>query len=889
MKFSPKNMFSYFSSKKKSDKPLNNLATSNIIFSAATTEVNKLLSSFNSSIDGISDDEAGLRLVKYGTNQVIQTKKSSWFALFIGVINPLNILLLALAIISFFIGDFKAAILITVMVLLSTILTFFQEYRSNKAVEKLRLMVRTTATVIRKNVIEKSEDEESFFPLVNVEKREIEISNLVPGDVIHLSAGDIIPADVRIISAKDLFINQSSITGESLPVEKTYLEEKKSNKSSFDLDNICHMGSNCVSGTATAIVLLTGKNTVFGRIASKITTKKSKTNFDIGIKRYTWLMIRFMVIMVPIVFLLNGFGKGDWFSAFLFAVAVAVGLTPEILPMITTINLARGAIAMSRSKVIVKRLSSIQNFGAMDVLCSDKTGTITQDRVVLEKYVNLNGQESDEVLSYAYLNSFYQTGLKNLLDRAILDHEEQNHDNSLDKKYHKLDEIPFDFNRRRMSVVLEDKNKKHLLICKGATEELLNISNKALIDGNIVDLSSEQRVRLTALADNFSKDGFRVIAVAIKEFNNDKNEYSISDEQKLILVGFMAFLDPAKESAAQAISLLKEHGVSFKILTGDAMAVTKKICNDAGLDIKNTILGNDLDNLDDKELEKVVKDITIFAKLSPFHKERIVKSLQKIGCVVGFLGDGINDAAALKVADVGISVDSAVDIAKESADIILLEKSLLVLEKGVIKGRTVFGNIIKYIKMSSSSNFGNMFSIVGASYFLPFLPMLPIQILTNNLLYDFSQTSIATDNVDEEYLEKPRKWDMKEISRFMFTFGPISSIFDCVIFFILLFVFGALSNPALFQTGWFVYSLVSQTAIIHIIRTTKIPFVQSNASKTMITASVATILIAIYLPFSPLADSLGLAELPAGYFGLLLLTITCYAILVQMIKSRYWK
>lgn len=877
---------------KKAGKPNGNSPES-IILSAAYSETHKLLSSFNSSIDGISDDEALLRQEKYGANQVLQIKKESIFALLLKSINPLNVLLLTLALVSFFIGDLKAAIVITVMVLLSVILTSFQEYRSNKAIKKLRLMVRTTATVIRKNEIENSEDEEQFSPLTTVEKREIEIEQLVPGDVIQLAAGDIIPADVRLIFAKDLFVNQSSLTGESLPVEKSSNIEDKKTTNSLELSNICHMGSNVVSGTAFALVLLTGKNTFFGRIASKITTKKSKTNFDLGIRQYTWLMIRFMLIMVPLVFLLNGFGKGDWFSAFLFAVAVAVGLTPEVLPMIVTINLARGAISMSRNKVIVKQLSSIQNFGAMDVLCSDKTGTLTQDKVILEKYVNLKGEESALVLGYAYLNSFYQTGLKNLLDRAILDHGDQNYDALLDRKYQKIDEIPFDFNRRRMSVVLENDKKQHLIICKGAVEEILNISSTALINNEVVDLNDEERARLSILANNFSEEGFRVIAVAKKEIANEiedgKAQYAVSDEQGLTLIGFMAFLDPPKETTAEAIALLNKHGVSVKILTGDAMAVTKKICKDVGINIQNVMLGTDLDQISDKELEAIAKDTTIFAKLSPLHKERIVKALQNSGFVVGFLGDGINDAAALRAADVGISVDSAVDVAKESADIVLLEKSLLVLEKGIIKGRTVFGNIIKYVKMGSSSNFGNMFSVMGASCFLPFLPMLPIQILTNNLLYDFSQASVATDNVDEEYLDKPRKWDMAEIKKFMFILGPISSIFDYVMFAILIFAFGAWHNPALFQTGWFVHSLVSQTIIIHIIRTNKIPFLQSRASWAMIIASLVIIFIGLYLPFSPLADSLGLVQLPAKYFGFLGIVIISYAVLVQLVKIKFFK
>lgn len=870
----------------------NNLSTkytNNLLLSSSNSAIDSLLSSFNSSIDGIFEEEALERLEKYGSNQITQTKNNSILPLAAKSINPLNVLLVILAIISFFIGDSKASIVIGIMVFLSTTLSVFQEYRCAKAISKLRLMVNTTATVVRKNEVESEDDSEYIMPITSVEKKEIDINHLVPGDIIHLAAGDIIPADIRLLSSKDLFINQSSLTGESLPIEKVHNITNQKTKNPFALENICFMGSNVVSGTATALVLLTGKNTFFGKLAGKISSKKPKTNFDVGIKAFTWLMIRFMLVMVPIVFLLNGLGKGDWFEAFLFAVAIAVGLTPEVLPMIVTVNLARGAISMSRNKVIVKYLSSIQNFGAMDVLCSDKTGTLTQDKVILEKYVNLEGQESDEVFNYAYLNSFYQSGLNNLMDRAILQHGNKNNDLLLKKKYKKIDEIPFDFSRRRMSVVLENNNKEHILICKGALEEMLSISNQGLVNGKRVDLDSQKKKDLSKMANDLGEDGFRVIAVAYKEVPKDSNHYSVNDEGNMTLIGFMAFLDPPKESALEAISLLNKHGVEMKILTGDALPVTRKICSEVGIEVKHTIIGSDIEELSDKDLEKIVKQTTIFAKLSPFHKERIVKALQNQGCVVGFLGDGINDAAALKASDVGISVDGAVDIAKESADIVLLEKSLLVLEKGILKGRTVFGNIIKYVKMGSSSNFGNMFSIMGASLFLPFLPMLPIQILTNNLLYDLSQASLAADEVDEEYLEKPRKWDMKEITKFMFIMGPISSIFDYLIFFILIYVFGAFTKPELFQTGWFIYSLISQVLIIHIIRTNKIPFLQSKATLPVFITSILIVCLGVYLPFSPIAHGLNLVELPPLFFGLITIVVSAYMVFAQIVKSRIYK
>lgn len=876
-----------FNKNKNSQEDTNSKQAVELLLSSSACETEKLLSSFKTSIYGLSPGEVEERLETYGSNVVAEKKAvNPVLELLSKFANPLNILLLALAGLSFFVGDIKAAIVISIMVLLSVVLTFLQEHRSNKALETLRSMVSNTATVIRKIETEDEEDGQ-FFPFASADKQEVRIENLVPGDIIHLSAGDIIPADIRLISSKDLFINQSSLTGESLPVEKSSntLEHKIGNP--LDLANICYMGSNCVSGTATALVLLTGKDTFFGRLSSKIADKKIQTSFDKGINRFTWLMIRFMGVMVPVVFLINGFSKGNWFDAFLFAMAVAVGLTPEILPMIVTINLARGAISMSRNKVIVKRLSSIQNFGAMDILCCDKTGTLTRDKVILEKYVDLMGEENSEVLHYAYLNSFYQTGLKNLLDRAILEHGNQNHNLLLDKKYKKLDEIPFDFNRRRMSVILEEDHNKHIVICKGATEEMLSISNKGLINGHIVDLDDNHRRNLNELVQSFSEDGFRVIAVAYKEMAVRAGEYSVKDEDNMTMIGFMAFLDPPKDTAAEAIALLSKHGVAVKVLTGDGHLVTKKICKEVGLAIDKIVVGSEIDNMNDADLALIAEQTTIFAKLSPSNKERIVRALQNNGHVVGFLGDGINDAPALKVADVGISVDSAVDVAKESADIVLLEKSLLVLEKGIIKGRTVFGNITKYIKMSASSNFGNMFSVLGASYFLPFLPMLPIQILTNNLLYDFSQTAIATDSVDEEYLEKPRGWNIKDIARFMIFMGPISSIFDYVTYFIMLYIFGAWKNPALFQTGWFVESLISQTLIIHIIRTNKIPFIQSRASLTMTITSLVIVVCGIYLPFSMLAESLGLVKLPLSYFGFLLVIMLCYMTLAQIVKNKF--
>jgi Mg2+-importing ATPase len=851
----------------------NGIGISKQLIDSAHKEITAVFEQLNTSPDGLAAEEVETRLDTYGPNEVAREKRITWYMRLWGNLkNPLVILLVVLGIISYLTEDIRAAIMIFIMVVLGVVLRYFQEQRADKAAQELKAMVSTTATVVRGGA-----------------HQEISLRDLVPGDIVHLSAGDMVPADVRVFNAKDLFLNQATLTGESMPVEKTSSLPAESVNNALEMPNICFMGSNIESGTGTAVVIQTGSRTYFGSLASSITGQRVLTSFDKGINQFTLLMISFILIMVPLVFLFNGLSKHNWLEAFLFALAVAVGLTPEMLPMIVTVNLSKGAISMSRKKVIVKRLNAIQNFGAMDVLCTDKTGTITQGKIVLEKHLDVRGNDSDRVLHYGYLNSYYQTGLKNLMDEAILDHESLNDELLVDENYRKIDEIPFDFQRRRMSVIVEDDQNHHLLICKGAVEEIMGLSTRVEVKGEVLDTLPEYDAKRRRMIHDLNAEGFRVIAIAYKLMpgENDEPHYNVQDESDLTLMGFLAFLDPPKASAHEALEKLHSHSVDVKILTGDNDIVTASICKQVGLPVENMLLGTAIEEMDDKQLAEAVTAATVFAKLSPVDKERIIHALQSKGHVVGFMGDGINDAPALKAADVGISVDSAVDIAKESSDIILLENNLLVLEQGVMEGRRVFGNITKYIKMAASSNFGNMFSVLGGSLFLPFVPMLPIQVLTNNLLYDFSQTSIPTDEVDPEWLEKPRKWAIGELRRFILFIGPISSIFDYLTFFIMLWIFKTWANPDLFHTGWFVESLFTQTLIIHVIRTNKIPFIQSRASKALIFTSLAIVAVGAWLPYSPLAGALGFVPLPPLYWLLLLGMLLCYVLLTQVVKTWF--
>jgi Mg2+-importing ATPase len=818
---------------------------------------------------GLSETEAQRRREAHGPNAVVVEAGYRRLRLLgKAVLNPLVVLLLVLAAVSFLTGDNRAGVVMLIMVLLGVVLRFVQEARADAAAAKLKAMIRVTATVVR-----------------DVQAREVPLADLVPGDVVHLSAGDMIPADLRLVSCKDLHIIQASLTGESFPVEKAHTPEATVGRSPLELKNVCFLGTSVETGTAQAVVVCTGRETYLGSLAGAIVQPPPATSFDRGVSRFTWLMIHFIVVMVPLVFIINGLTKHDWNEAFFFAVAVAVGLTPEMLPMIVTVCLSRGAMAMSGKRVIVKRLNSIQNLGAMDVLCTDKTGTLTMDRIILERHCNVALEESEDVLALAYLNSHFQTGLKNVMDRAILDYEHL-HEQLKVHQCAKVDEIPFDFARKVMSVVVRLPDGTHQLICKGAPEEVFRRCGGFALDGErclmehvIIDDLREEYLDLSA-------DGFRVLALACKDVE-PKAAYSKEDEFDLTLQGYVAFLDPPKDSAWTALLALHEHGVAVKVLTGDNELVSCKICREVGIDTDQILLGSQVESMSDVALAEAVEKTVLFARVSPVHKRRIIKALQDRGHVVGFLGDGINDAPALRAADVGISVDTAVDIAKESADAILLEKSLMVLDAGVMEGRKVFVNILKYIRMGASSNFGNMFSVLGASVFLPFVPMAPIQILTNNLLYDFSQVPIPTDAVDPEQIERPCPWSMGQIARFILLIGPCSSVFDYTTYLMMLYVFGCWdpANAPLFQTGWFVESLLTQTLIIHIIRTNRIPFLQNRASWPLILTTVLVMLAGMWLPYSALGPALGFTHLPPLYWPLLLATLLGYVVLTQVVKN----
>jgi magnesium-transporting ATPase (P-type) len=959
---------------------------------AARAESAEALRLLGTSLEGLSECVAAERLEQFGPNEVSKEKHNAWSQrLWHSVRNPLVILLSVLAGISFYTAqetsDYVGAWLMVLMVILGVALRFIQESKADSAAAKLKAMIKVTATVVRDG-----------------RAAEVPLQCLVPGDIVKLSAGDMIPGDVRILSAKDLFIIQATLTGESLPVEKFDARETRENISPLEYTNLCFLGTSVESGSAQAVVVETGPRTYLGGIASSMTTQLVETNFDKGIKRFTYLMLTFMMVMVPAVFFINALskspseivdddivdlpslagrleakadpvsaylsgqldpaanaalaayqqsptnngalagllvsnlnmivsgpsiydrqrfqnvplstetssrlahpgrhdfrlnrlllqdaypaalkksGKHDWGGAFLFALAVAVGLTPEMLPMIVSVCLSKGALAMAKKKVIVKRLNSIQNFGAMDVLCTDKTGTLTRDHVILEIYCDVFKNENDAVLLDAYLISHFQTGLKNVLDRAVLSHPEAQRKLCIDN-YKKVDEIPFDFSRKMMSVVVETPEHEYHILTKGAPEAVFSHCTHFESEGEILPMEPILTGDLIQEYNDLSADGFRVLAVASR--NLDKRAaYSKADESDLILKGYIAFLDPPKETAGQAIAALQNNGVKVKVLTGDNDLVTRKVCKEVGLNTDNVLLGSAVENMTDEQLCKAVEPTQVFARLSPTHKQRIVEALRRNGHVVGFMGDGINDAPALRAADVGLSVDNAVDIAKESADMILLEKNLMVLEEGVLEGRKVFVNILKYIRMGASSNFGNMFSVLGASAFLPYQPMLPIQILTNNLLYDFSQVAIPTDNVNTKLIAKPQPWDMGEITRFILFIGPVSSIFDYTTFFVMLYLFHcwAPSGAALFHTGWFVESLMTQTLIIHVIRTRQIPFIQARASTELTVTTIVIMAISAWLPYSRLASMLALVPLPWLFWPILLATLICYVVLTQLVK-----
>ncbi|WP_032113294.1 magnesium-translocating P-type ATPase [Candidatus Paracaedibacter symbiosus] len=870
-----------FNTKPSKDEISHNYKTQ--LIKTAFMETPQLLEQLNSNLDGLTEDEADELRDIIGLNKLDSNLSPTWWRqLWECYRTPFNILLSFMVVISYWTDDTAGMTVIVMMICLSTLIRFVQERRSSSAAEQLKAMVKTTATVIRRLI-----HREAGTLNISQHKHEVNVDHLVPGDIIHLSSGDMIPADTRILFCKDLFINQASMTGEAMPVEK-YVTSKATDNI-FDLENICYMGTNVISGTALGIVIATGRSTFLGELTQHMTdSSRAPTNFQTGVNKISWTLIQFTLVMMPIILLINGFTKHDWFEAFLFAVSVAVGLTPEMLPMIVTTTLAKGATIMSKQKVIVKHLDAIQSFGAMTVLCTDKTGTLTQNKIFLERHTDAWGENSDLVLEYAYLNSFHQTGLKNLLDVAVLEHVEVNQKLDPSLNYEKIDEIPFDFMRRRMSVIVADQQQNHILICKGALEEMLTVCSHVYEDGQSQKLTPPIKTQIMEVTAKLNQEGLRIVAVARKIIEGSTTLHAEID---LELLGYIAFLDPPKESAAPAIQFLKKHGIEVKILTGDNELVTKKICKDVGLPLHGILLGHEVDSLSDRELAEKAKSLNVFAKLSPLHKERIVRLLKENGEVVGFMGDGINDANALEAADIGISVDSAVDIAKESADIIMLEKNLMILGTGVLEGRRTFANLLKYLKMAISSNFGNVFTILITSIFLPFLPLMPLQLLVQNLLYDTSQIAIPFDRVDAEALIKPLNWNSPELFRFMLIFGPLSSIFDILAILTLWFGFGAnsLEHQNLFQSGFFIEGIVTQTLIVHLIRTRKIPFIESSAAPSLLLATFAIIAIGIYLPYSRFAATLDFIPVPLTFTIWLGFIVLGYAVTVQMVKSFYQK
>lgn len=860
----------------------------------ALMENHKLLDLFQSHADGLTEEEASQLRQKTGLNRLACDLPLAWWHQLWGCYrNPFNILLSIMALISYWTEDMPGMIVIMAMIFLSTIIRFIQERQSSNAAEKLKAMVKTTATVIRR-IIHNPDEPETLanLPTISQHKIELSVDQLVPGDLIHLSSGDMIPADIRILSCKDLFINQSAMTGEAMPVEKFATSKMTDNV--FDLANICYMGTNVISGTALGIVIATGRNTFLGELSNRMNkASKKPTNFQNGITKISWTLVRFTMVMVPIILLINGVTKHDWGQAFLFAISIAVGLTPEMLPMIVTATLAKGATLMSKQKVIVKRLDAIQSFGAMTVLCADKTGTLTQNKIFLERCTDAWGKASELVLEYAYLNSFHQTGLKNLLDVAVLNHMEVHQKLEPLLNYEKIDEIPFDFERKRMAVIVSDKKNNRILICKGALEEVLAICTSVYNEGKSLDLTPNIKKQVLEVTNKLNQEGLRIIAIARKIYDQAITQINMENhaESELELLGYIAFLDPPKESAAPAIQFLKNHGVKVKILTGDNDLVAQKICKDVGLPVNGILLGPEIDCLTDHELTCKARDLTIFAKLSPLHKERIVRLLKESGEVVGFMGDGINDASALETADIGISVDSAVDIAKESADIIMLEKNLMILGTGILEGRRTFANLLKYLKMAVSSNFGNVFTILITSLFLPFLPLLPLQLLVQNLLYDISQIGIPFDKVDAEALKKPLDWNPADLLRFMLIFGPLSSVFDIFTFLVLWFVFQAnsIEHQSLFQSGFFLEGIVTQTLIVHLIRTRKISFIESCASFPLLFTTFFVIGIGVYLPYSHFAAALDFTHIPFQFNVWLAFILVAYVVAVQLAKGIYQK
>lgn len=846
----------------------------------AVCSTEEIFEKFSSGMKGITTEKAEEIQEEIGLNVIITDNKNTVFTrLKEAVINPFNIVLFIIAVITFFTdvifsptNDYVTTFIILFLIILSSLVAFVQNERSNSETEKLFKMISNKADVYRDGKI-----------------IEISMDQVVPGDIVKLSAGDMIPADVRFLSTKDTFVAQSALTGESNPVEKFSNKEIELDVALTDLVNIGFMGSNIVSGSATAIVIATGNNTFFGSMAKSLAGDRAKNSFEKGVDSVSGLLIRLMLLIIPIVFFINGITKGDWVEALLFSITIAVGLTPEMLPMIMTSTLARGAVSMSKRKVIVKSLGAIQTFGEMDILCTDKTGTLTEDKIILEKYMNVTGNSDMRILRHSYLNSHFQTGLKNLIDLAIINRAKEKDMESILERYECIDEIPFDFSRRRMSVVLEDNSGKRQLITKGAVEEVLSISSFIEVDGKIMPIDEETRKTAMETYERYNSDGLRMLAIAQKNNVPDEGAFSIADERDMVLIGFVGFLDPPKESAVAAVKALKEHGVRVVVLTGDSEGVAVKVCKKVGVETALCLTGSDVEKMDDMQIKEAVKKCDLFSKLSPAQKQRIVRTMQEEGHTVGYMGDGINDAPPLHQADVGISVDSAVDIAKETADIILLEKDLMVLEEGVIEGRKTFGNIIKYIKMAASGNLGNMISVIAASIFLPFLPMLPVQILTQNLLCDFSQIGMPFDSVDKDYIKQPRKWETGSIKSFMAVMGPLSSVFDILVFAIMWWVMGAKTQELspLFQCGWFLFGTLSQVLVIYVIRTAEIPFIKSNPSGALYISTAVVAVIAVIIGFTDISFAIDMSPLPLSFIPWIAAILAGYFIAAQICKGLY--
>ena len=858
---------------------------------------------YKTSALGLVDDQVEENRDTYGENVITKGQEDSMIKkIYESIINPFTVILLVIALVSFITNvwlakpgeqDPTTSIIIVTLVLISGGIRFIQELRSDKAASNLSRMIVNTATVLRDG-----------------SEQEIPIDEIVVGDVIKLSAGDMIPADVVLIDSRDFFVQQSGLTGESDAVEKVCLRKADSQNldSLLESESLAFMGTNVISGRATALVLVVGDETMMGAIEQTINTYDEPTSFEREMNTISWLLIRLMLVMVPVVFVINGLTDGDWLEAGVFALSVGVGLTPEMLPMIITASLAKGSIIMAKEKVVIKKLNAIQDLGAIDILCTDKTGTLTQDEIVLEYPLDIHGDLDLSVLRRAYLNSYFQTGLKNLMDRAIINRtqkEAKKHEivRDLDQTFHKIDELPFDFERRRMSVIVKDEDGVVSMVTKGALEEMLSVSTYVEYKGEIKRLTDEVRQEVLAEVAQLNEQGLRVLGVSYKTDLDENDIFSVEDERDMILTGYLAFLDPPKPSAAPAIKALAEYGVTTKILTGDNDKVTQAVCEKVGLDVERILLGSEIDTMTDQELAQVVETTTVFAKLSPDQKARIILSLKKNGHKVGYMGDGINDAPSMKVSDVGISVDTAVDIAKETADVILLDKDLMVLEKGLVEGRKVYANMTKYIKMTVSSNFGNIFSLLFASIFLPFLPMAPVHLIVLNLIYDLSCIALPFDNVDKEFLKKPRIWEANSIMRFMAWIGPISSVFDIITYMLLYFLVvpmilghgynhGAADAAAfimVFQTGWFIESMWSQTMVIHMLRSPKLPFIQSRPAFSVVVTTLAAAFFVTSLPYSPLASILKLSQLNGLYFVLLFAIIVLYMLSVTVVKRIYIK